>query len=518
MYRPRPPKKNFWSFIIPFIIIISIFSIIIYWFQSLILKKEYFKNTFATLSPSEKWTQVMLSWSEKWNYVSKKIKLFKWDVIKASDFASVSLLANSMINLDKWSVVLINKLQSNNSSSQVKITIPKWRVWFKVNRMINPKSLFEVKTDNLLISTRDSIFSVNWNSIRVLDWSVMIDFYDGKKKLWHMDIWVWQELIMSDSDLSSLKIWTLPTVRAINDEFKLSSWYSKNIWNNSEKILDNLKNVEKISWTWWEISEKDISEKNSEVKKSEIKNTKVKKSEIKKVEHKWNITFDNEKKDFEIEKSKIIHLIWKVPTWTKTVKVNNWKLWKFNAKEWVWRYNWALKWKNLKEWENIYKVEVFDEDWIKFEEKEFKIFVKIKEEEKKSWTWESILNKNLEKNLDEKDNNKKNTETSKVSDKKSDIKVEQALQITDPKEWEFVKLPDWQALEIHWIPSSWAVSIMVWDYKLKSFVKWDKTFKFRIAEEWGNAKIWEKNTYKISSFDEKWNEIETIKYSIFIEK
>jgi len=59
---------------------------------------------------------------------------------------------------------------------------------------------------------------------------------------------------------------------------------------------------------------------------------------------------------------------------------------------------------------------------------------------------------------------------------------------------------------------------MVWDYKLKSFVKWDKTFKFRIAEEWGNAKIWEKNTYKISSFDEEWNEIETIKYSIFIEK
>ena len=517
MYRPRPPKKNFFSYFVPFLIIITILVWIVYLFQSLILKKEYFKNTFATLYPSEKWTKVMLSGSDSWSNVSKNIKLFKWDIIKSSDFASIGMIWDTKINLDKWSIVLIDKLKSNNSSSQVKIIIPEWRVWFDVKRMINPKSVFEVKSWNLLLSTKNWIFTVNWNSVRVVKWWVDVDFYEWEKDLWHINVWVWQELVLSDSDLNSIKIWTIPNVRAINDEFKLSSWYSLNYTNNW-KISKNLEkdiskeseDVKKIaSWTWEKL------EKNQEIKENIKKNKNITSEEtaLKKVEHKWEITLDMEKTNIEIFKKEIVHLSWKVPAWTNSVKVNNWKLWKFVPWDSVYRYNWALKRDNLKEWENVYKIEVFDEDGLKFAEKEFKIFVKIKEEVKEemkneddkwTWTWKVVSQKNVEENDSSKE--------------KSDIIVETPLQIISHKDWEFVKLLKWQSLEIKWIPSTWAASIKVWDYKLKWFKKWDKNFIFRIAEEWWNAKIWEKNKFKITSFDNEWKEIETLDFSLFIEE
>jgi hypothetical protein len=516
MYKPRPPKKNFVSYLLPFVIIVSIFIWAIYSFQSIILKKEYFKNTFATLHPWEKWTQVMLSWSEKWNNVSKNIKLFKWDVIKTSEFASINLIWETKVNLDKWWIILIDKLQSNNSSSQVKLTIPEWRAWFDIKRMINPKSLFEIKSWNLLISTKHWVFSLNWNSVRVLEWWIDVDFFEWKKILWNTTIWVWQELIISDSDLNSIKIWTMPNVRAINDEFKLSSWYSKNYknnWNiNETNKLENLESSKEIiSWTWnlAENKDKKIETLEKNASNKEDKNEEVL---IKKVEHEWEITLDIEKTDIEIFKNEIVNLFWKVPTWTYSVKINDWKLWKFSEWDKIYRYNWALKWENLKEWENLYKIEVFDEDDLKFAEKEFKVFVKIKEEAIEEKEEEVKIETDLKTVPTEKEIKKEEIEI------KSDIIVETSLQIISHKEWEFVKILEWQSLEIKWIPSTWAASIKVWDYKLTWFKKWDNNFIFRIAEEWGNAKTWEKNKFEITSFDEEWKEIEVLNFSLFIEK
>ncbi|MCD5383031.1 hypothetical protein LR002_02825 [Candidatus Gracilibacteria bacterium] len=498
MYRPRPPKKSFFSYFLPFLIIISIIVGIIFAFQSIILKKEYFKNTFATLNPGEKGTYVMLSGTENWNFISKKIKLFKGDIIKTSKFASIDLLSKSKINLDKGAIILIDKLQSTNSSSQVKIVVPEGRVWFLVERMINPESYFKVKSGNMLLSTKDGVFSVNGNSVRVIEGGVDVEFFDGKKVLGKMKIGVGQELVMSDSDFDSLKIGTLPSVRAINDEFKLSSWYEKNYLNNGKinetSELKNIAEVQEISSGTGKISEKTSTGKL--VKAEE----KVEKAVVKKAEHKGEITLSNEDTNFEIFKDEIVHLSGKVPSGTNSVKVNGWKLGKFIPGKFDWRYNGALKWKNLKEGENIYKVEVFDEDGIKFAEKEFKINVKIKEEPKKTSTGETIQNE--EKTV-------KNT---------SDLKLEQTLQIISHKDGEFVKLPEGQALEIKGIASSGATKIQVGDYVLKSFKKGDKNFIFRIAEEWGNAKVGEENTYKITSLDEDGNEIETIKFHLFIEK
>lgn len=532
MYRPRPPKKNFLSYLLPFVVIVWIFTLIIYSFQSLILKKEYFKNTFATLHPWEKWTEVMLSWSEDWNFVSKNIKLFKWDVVKTSDFASINLIWESEINLDKWAIVLIDKLQSSNSSSQVSLTIPEWRVWLDIKRMINPKSVFEIKTENLHLSTRHWIFSLNWNSLRVLEWSVALDFYDWKKLLWHLDIWVWQEMILSDSDLNSLKIWTLPSLRAINDEFKLSSWYSKNYledWKILEKtdleISEEIVKTVSENWTWDLVLE---VEENSEISKTEENKEAI----VEKVVHEWEITLDIESNDFEIEKDEIVNLSWKVPTWVSSVVVNDWKLSKFQAWDLNYYYNAALKWENLKEWENIYKIEVFDADNVIISKKEFKINVKIKEElveevdekiegEVDEKIEEDVEIKTEEKNEEEDLANEKIEEVEVIDeswDSENILKIETTLQITSHQEWDFVKILEWQSLEIQWIPSSWAVKINVWDYTLTSFKEWDEKFIFRIAEEWGNVKIWEKNTYKITSFDKDWNEIETLKFSLFAEK
>lgn len=544
VHRPRPPRKNLLSFLIPFLLIILIFVWAFYSFQSLILKKTYFKDTFATVIPWSKWVEIMLSWNETWTNITKKVKLFKNDALKTtSSSAKVEFPWNNIVNLDKNTSLLIESLLADNSFSDIKISLWEWRIWVEIWRMINPKSQFLILAENMEITSKWWIYSVEWNWIRVIEWSADVNIKNWSKLIWQLTVWVWQELILTDKIISAAKLWNLPELRAISDEFKLSSWYNtnyRNKWDVTEDVVNNMIKVETETWSTTSIWESltDDSKKEEEEESNNVK----------KEEHIWEISFDIEEwKEFEIEKNEMITISWKVPTNVSSVVINDWKLTQFKPWDINFKYNAATKWNNLKEWENKFEVEAFDSEWLIIKKWELKIDVKIKSnkeeeveekpedtnktEEPKEEEVETNDKEEAETKEEERVETKETEENEKVEEDNSSSANEDTeetesntqsawltLQVTSHEDWENVKVLEWQALEIKWIAPENAAKITVWDYELKSFKKWDWEFLFRVAEEWWNMTRWWTNKYSIEAYDEDWNSIEEIKFTIFIEE
>ena len=490
-----------------------------YTFQSLVLKKTYFKDTFATITPWNNWAEIMLSWKEDWSIIKRKIKLFKGDAIKTTtDSSEVEYPWNNHTILDKNTSLILENLLADNSFSEIRLSIWEGRVWAKVWRMINPKSSFLISAENIEISSKWWVFSIEWNWIRVIEWSADVNIKEWTKSLWQLTVWVGQELILTDKLITSTKLWNLPELRAISDEFKLSSWYNNNYRNKWEVKNNVASNVVKVVTTTW--STNSTWAKLEWEKEAEENVTKEEPANIEKTKHIWEIAFDFEEwKEIEIEKTEMITINWKVPTNVTAVSVNDWKLTQFKQWNISFKYNAALKWKNLEEWENVFIVKALDKDWDLIKEWKLTLNIKIKKEEAIEEVKEEIKEEEME--VEEVTEEEKIEEKVLKVEEKTENNLENAwlsFQITSHKEWESVKVWEWEALEIKWIPPSNAVKITVWNYELKSFKEWNSEFLFRVAEEWGNMTRWATNKYSIEALDEDWKLIEEIKFTIFIEE
>ena len=459
----------------------------------------------------------MPSWKDEWlPKIKKQIKLLKGEAIKTSNgFSEMDFPWNTNLVLDKKTSLIIEKLLADNSFSEINLTLWEWRVWAKVWRLINPKSIFLVSAENIEISSKWWVFSIEWNWIRSIEWSAEVKIKEWEKIISELTVWVGQELILTDKIITSAKLWNAPELRAISDEFKLSSWYNKNyrdLWNENEEEKTNLIKVAVPKKENWENKEEKNEWNNEKIE--EKKEEKI----VKKIEHIWEIAFTFEEwKKIEVKKGQMVTILWKVPTNTNYVKVNSRKLTKFIKWSVNFKYNAAIKWNNLKEWENIFKVEAFDINWKVIKSWELKLNIEMeKEEVKEEKKEEEVEKKEEEKKEVEKEEIKEEVEK---EEEKENVKSDwPALQITSNKDWESVTVLEWQALEIKWLAPNWTVKITIWEYELKSFKEWDKNFLFRVAEKWGNMTRWELNKYAIEAFDKDWKLIEKTKFTLFIEK
>lgn len=511
MYRPRPPKKWFISYIAPFLIIIIIFVIWIFSFQKLVFKDSSFNDTFAVLN-AEKWsTEVMLAWKNEWRNAPAKMKLFKNDAIKTfNKWAIIEIPWDSKVVLDKESSLVIENIEADNSFRDVWLMLTNGRIWLDAQRMLNPKSKLLIKLDKIEFTTRWWVFSLESNWVRIIEWEWLVDIIENWKLIWHQAIWVWQELILSETDVKKIALWEMPEINAVSDEFKLSEWYKENYNKKEGSSIADLIKTEKIddesnSWnsimntsTW---TNKNITN-NINTINTETWDT------INNNQPTWELTIDVEKTNIEIKsRTEVYSFWWKVSSNTAIVHVNWWRLTKFKYWDTGYKYNTSLMWDNLKEWENIFKVQSYDKDYKLLDTKEIKINVALKIEEikKQEWTWAVSTTTNT-------------TEASNNTSSNWDTNTSSAwatLQVTSPAENEIVS---WEPIEIKWIVPENTAKIIIWDYELKTFKKWDKTFLYRAASTWWNLVKWEKNTYLIKALDDNWNEIESIKFSFFAEK
>ncbi len=522
VYRPRPPKKWFFSYIMPFLLIIIIFIWWIYAFKQLLFKdnnnSSHFNDSYAILA-TEKWsTEVMLAWTSDWKTAPVKMKLFKWDSVKTyKKEIKIDLPNNIEIYIDKNSSLILNKIEANNSYRDIEISLISWRIWVKAQRMINPKSKLAVNSMDLLITTRWWIFSIEPNTVRAIEGESLIDIIDNDKIIWHVNIWVWQELMLREWEISRVKIWQLPEITALSDEFKISPWYKTNYWiYKSTKEDENVINAIKEEWAndtvSWNlatnidvikvenvISEKSLtgeSEKENDTQALPENNStwesKQSTKEESNVEVTWELTIDIENTEIQLKKDQMFSIEWKTSSNAAFVLVNWYKLKKFKKWDNIYKYNAMINWWNLIIWENIIKIETLDSRSIKIEEKQITL------------TISEMVNDEL---IEE--NDAINEEEVLVPKRTT------TLQITSPKEWEI--LSD-SIVEIKWIAPEWAVAIFFWEYKLSKFKTWDSEFVYRASWDYWNLKRWKKNSYLIKAIDEDWNVIESVNFSFFSEE
>lgn len=506
MYRERPPKKWFISYIAPFLIIIIIFVWWVFSFQKLLFKDSSFNDTFAILN-TEKWnTEVMLAWKNEWRSSPVKMKLFKNDAIKTLDkWAFIEIPWDSKIIMDKESSLVIENIEADNSFRDVGLMLTDWRIWLNAQRMLNPKSKLVIKLDKIEFSTRWWVFSLEPNWIRIMEWEWLIDIVENWRIIWHLAIWIWQEILLSETDVRKIALWELPWVNAISDEFRLSEWYKSNYKDEDKSIAEMIK-TEKEN-TWSSVISENESNNNSPSNPEAQDNTTNNETEN---QITWALTIDIEDKEIEIKsKTDVYSITWKVSSNTAIVHVNWWKLSKFQYWDWSYKYNASLVWENLQAWENTFKVQAYDKGYklIDSKEKTINVILKAEASEEIIDEWTSSVT--------EESSTWSSMEPSTNDEVLPKIAEWTILQITSPVENEIVS---WEPVEIKWIASEDTAKIIVWDYELKTFKKWDKTFMYRAASTWWNLIKWEKNTYVIKAYNDEWKEIESIKFSFFADK
>lgn len=522
VYRPRPPKKWFLSYIMPFLLIVIIFVWWIYAFKKLLFKDDsnssFFNESFAILE-TEKWTtEVMLAWTSDWKTAPVKMKLFKWDAIQTyKKEIKIDLPNNIKILVDKNSSLVVDKIEANNSYRDIEMTLMSWRIWVQAQRMINPKSKLSINSQNILITTRWWIFSIEPNTVRTVEGDSLIDIVENDRVIWHVNIWIWQELILGDWEISRVKIWQMPEIKALSDEFKISAWYKRNYWSinwimSSDEQLNAIKDASENNWSTWEIvSEVETTEKietktgNDDIQTKEQKDIAEKEriDEQSKQEDKeesnevitWELTIDIENTEVELKKDQMFTIEWKTSSNAAYVLVNWYKLKKFVKWDNTYKYNAMINWWNLIVWENTIKIETLDSRSRKIEVKQITLIV---------------IEAAAEAVIDEK--------TNETQDKTEEIAVPKrttTLQILSPKEWEIIA---WDVVEIKWIAPEWTISVFFWEYKLSKFKKWDTEFIYRASWDYWNLSRWEKNSYIIKALDVDWNVIESVNFSFFSEE
>ena len=518
IYRPRPPKKWFFSYIAPFLLIVLIFVWGVYSFKQLLFKDNdtntwFFSDSYAVLN-AEKWaTEVMLAWTNDWKLSPTKMKLFKWDAIKTyKKWARIDLPSTISFAMDINSSLIIDKIEADNSFKDISVSLISWRIWLNAERMINPKSKLSLAFQDLVLTTRWWIFSVEANTIRVISWEGLIDIVDSGKIVWQMNIWIGQELIMWEGTLSEVRIWKLPQVSAMSDEFRMSSWYKENYsWTNnrmveSNPVLNAIKEEELIAKELKE-SEGDNSVTGGDLAdNNQIDNaTKQadKSSESGDKAETWTLTIDIKSSTIELKKDEMYSIVWTNSSNVAFIKVNWYRLSKFRLWNTSYKYNTRIDWKNLEVWDNIFKVEAFDKKGNLMIERQAKVTVKMadaKLDESSNWEEEDKQVEKVEQAIDQEN---------VVQDSGW------VLQVIFPKEWEVVNA---DTVEVKWLAPEWAVAIYVWEYKLTKFKKWDKEFVYRAAPVWWNLTAWAKNTFLIKALDADWNIIESVKLSFFVEE
>lgn len=540
-YRPRPPQKWFASYILPFILIVMIFVWWIYSVKKLLFNSSAFADTYSILN-SESWSvEIMISWKSDWRLAPiSNIKLLKWDAVRTKDKeASIDMPWNNKVVLWKNTSLILNKIEADNSYKDLLITLVNWQIWINSQRMINPKSKLAIKSDDILITTRGWVFSIEPWTVRAIEWDWTVEFYQWSKIVWKENIWVWQEMMLKTWDIERVILWELPNLRALSDEFKLSSWYRENYWNPenvASTTASSPSNSEdmplKIDVNW---PQKATS---SGVTSTQATN---------------EIVIDLQDSNFELEKTDKLTFTGSAPLQTKTIKVNNYALTKYVPWSWIFSYNASSIWWNLKSWENKFKIEAYWSDDQLIASKELALTVNFKAtvwststqatstidakadltavNSSKTNTWskvndepgaESELTSSNKVNSWSKVNSEISSGTSAnfegaettLLTSKSSLPSETVLQIISPKAGTVVS---WDPITLEWVASKNTEKIIVDDYTLKTYVPWSQAFKYRLSKDFGNLKKWETNSYVVKAYDKSWELIESINYSFVAE-
>lgn len=475
----QPPKKSFFAYMVPFLILVIIATIIFFLFKFGNNLKSRFslESSYATMQTLEGEAKVLLWNTEKWKSVPQsQIKLFKGDSIRALPGSKVKLeLFNKhTIMLNGGAELTIKELSKKNNATYISLILTQGEAWFNVLREINPNATFLVKAGNLDVSTRSASFDLEPDVIRVTQGQADVAIILGGEKTKEIMVGVGQELVLNEERLVAIQKQdnSIELLGMIADEFKLSDWYKFNL---GEKTPLNLNTEENSNLT------QTATGGNLNTTGSVLLEETTKANAF--ILTKPEITYPIQNgEEFTLTEPKQT-IKGTVLKGTTKVEVNGYILKSFKEGDTNWHYNADIKYGNLKEGKNIYKVYALD----------------------------SIGNKSKPAEITLIYGNITETETEKTES----INLNPATEQTPATEENSTNSPfailepnggtDFTTTETHFVFKGTAppqtAKIIVATYTLQNFKPGDTTWKYVTDTQYNNIFVGEDNTYKATAYD-----------------
>ena len=486
----KPPRKNFFSYILPFVFLICILFVAAYYIHN----KESF--SFITKSPAKlevikPEVKVLLYHKDAWLSAPENIplKLFTGDSVRTSikGEAKIHLFKDTNIYLNTATSVYLENFEESDSFQNTKIRIYEGDLYVHVERMYNPKSVFQLSMDNLQFITRGGDFLISKNSIKVLQGKVIVNRTSKESVVANTSVGVNQQLYLNMNDIGAFE-----DNQALETAFLEYEWIkrAKTVMEEKEEDIPNIT----------------VSSLEKEEGKEDEKDESVDKD--------LEITVTNPMKENVIEHEEgVLVLTGTVPKTTMSVQVNNYTLTQYTEAETNWVYRAEESWGNLKSGKNEYNIVAKLKG-----DKELKKTVVVnyspKETETEEETPELTTEKKESKEESTTEDDKEkitDSEDSSIPKKEEKLKVI-PLSVTSPKHGEHI---DTNIVAITGTAPLNAAKITIDDYALQKYEAGSGTWKYIASTEFKNLEAGKMNSFIITSYDKDDNALASISFEFF---
>lgn len=466
-----PPRKNAFSYLLPFFLLGLVITFLVYWITSS-GAFTFGAGAPAFLQVKNPEVKVLLKNNDTWRTVPENvnIKLFRGDSVKTTQQGEgkLTLLKNSFMYLGNDTNVDIKDLSESDSFQNSDIAFLTGKALVSVERILNPKSNFYITSNTLRISSRGGVFILSNDLVQVLEGKITVEKLEKGKAFADTELGVGQQL-----DLSEPENGAFHELSAIKTEVYASPWVERAL---GKKIEDETKKDILV--------QKDITTNNADGTTPEGITTETTKKDSEETKNHTlsikNLEGLNANASIEID-TNIYEISGTVSNGAEKIFVNDYQLSKFqkDGKEWLYRVNTALG--NLKEGINIYTVKAIFDDESSVEKTITIIFTK------------------------------KTTASGSLTES-SDTAVSLQLAVVSPKEDERVNL---DPVTIRGTAPTGTVKIVVNDYTLRTFQAGDTQWKYSASQAFENLIPGEINKFLITAYDKDNKAIASINFQFF---
>ncbi len=485
----RGKRRGQSSSFLPLLFIVGILCIASYFiWDSFYTPKGTAENT--TIIEKNGTSSVRLGESKNFIETNDVDQLLEGESIRSKSGETILVFFDdSSLTLDKGAITTISQARKlkRDSSIHIKTLLSEGRVWLHVSPKINPQSYFTLTTQNFSLKSQGGKFSVDQNSVAVIEGSGVIHIGKNYSK----DMEVGQKIEFTQQDFEKIKAGgNGPDKTGITVEFQNSDWFTKNA---SEKI--SIPKDTPLSET---------TSSTTEEKVEETENQNMEESSPEKI----TIITPGKNDDTITTNKKNVPISGTVPSGTQKVIVNDYTLSKFKPGDTTFKYNAAVEWKTLHEGRNEYSVVALKDD-KRYEANITVVYdpdykEEISEELKDTPSEEA--SSSVQEEIKEEKKNEQTNQTQKEN--------EGSLSFTSIKDGDI--LTDEIILVSGTAPKNTA-KISVNGYTLSQFSEGDTSWNYKMANAFGNRKAGDQ-TITVKALDADGEIIDTKTIEVHIEE
>ncbi|MBN2096387.1 FecR domain-containing protein [Candidatus Peregrinibacteria bacterium] len=237
MYYKRPPRKRFYSYLMPFLVIVLIFAGIVFGWRALndilIDQNRSTSNEKVFLNIESGSAKAMTVGKSEWQNAPDKIYLYRGERFKtgADGRATFTFFDQSLMRLNTNTEVTFTSLKKKNDTYNIEVELVRGDVWTKVERITNPGSTFGITTGLITVDSRGGVIAISApGTVYMLEGTAQIGVKYEDDVIKTYTLGVGQQFLVDEAKAQAIERGEdTEVIFALSDSFKQTNWYRWNI-------------------------------------------------------------------------------------------------------------------------------------------------------------------------------------------------------------------------------------------------------------------------------------------------